>query len=840
MSLTIFLELAVNTENEQNFITQIKDKFTQDEIIHLFQESLETYNAQHNIKQSLFLANCYEKYVITIFSKHSTQYQDASYELCRAWNASKDSNLLIKAETTLKKIINQKAGNNDINEYAELGFLYFTNHQFFKAKTYLVYSINKLNYDNLSTIERFEKYAPVLNNLIITLIALKEYKVAEKKLAELEKIVLEAGEQAKSRLAFVYFQFGALYNNMIATFELDKAINLFEKATYNFNKVLEYTDDNLMLEGTVYKGLADLHFSFKQYQKSDYNYVKAISLIKKTPFTLDNNNFYLLNFYKFWLYQLVSQNNFERVLEQINIIENNINASDNKEILNGDFTNKNVPLLLANVFHFKIVSKLNLNENIEEDINFTIILCEHLFSNNPINELSDVFNIYRNILLIKWSILTEQRANETEKTYSLLIWCKSLYTRLLTNLKDSFKEELIQERYKIGQLQNQLLDAINRNEDKAVFDIEAKIATTKLAIVNITKKTANYALVNYESIIKKVQAKLDNDTLFLDFYSSDNFLFLVMISKKYFQTLKINLPKKRLNEFIDNFIEAICNYSIDEYEFYEIQANLSNKILNPISKQINLKTYSKLSIVVDEKTGQLPLGLLVFENQNLDLQFEINYFFSTYAFIEQEENISTKCKSIGFIKPEYTGSASLKEANMEIKNIEKLSSEYYLKSELFQNNIKDELIKSIVSKDALHISSHLESNYYTGKLEPAIPLKSKAKTSNDYLFLNDIFYNNFETLQMVFLNCCNAISGKNIVGDGLQSFSTIFIKSGAKNVVHTVVKVNDMYARIFAETFYSYYLKNNNPTKALFETKKHLSINGYKPNMFGVYQIMVA
>ena len=272
----------------------------------------------------------------------------------------------------------------------------------------------------------------------------------------------------------------------------------------------------------------------------------------------------------------------------------------------------------------------------------------------------------------------------------------------------------------------------------------------------------------------------------------------------------------------------------------------------------------KLIIVADGGLSLLPFEALLTDNSELSKnssqwpflieKFDISYSPSVSIFINEQskKNNQTEKSFLGFapvfshqvyttndgsnifqsyLKYVYNsrmnnlGLEPLNASKKELIEIDSIFIKHHLKSDLYLNTLASE--KNLISSDLKNFKYiHIASHGFIDKKRPELSGIFLSPVNNpgyDNILYTSEIYNLELNAELITLSACETALGKIAEGEGLLGFSRAFLYAGAKNVMLSLWKVNDISTSNLMTAFYSNLLdKGMSLPAALAKSKKDL------------------
>jgi CHAT domain-containing protein len=187
--------------------------------------------------------------------------------------------------------------------------------------------------------------------------------------------------------------------------------------------------------------------------------------------------------------------------------------------------------------------------------------------------------------------------------------------------------------------------------------------------------------------------------------------------------------------------------------------------------------------------------------------------------------------------------APLPGSEQEIKRIsQKLSSSGWKTTILIGAEATEKRVKSIRSPEILHIATHGFFDHkknYTSLVEDMLQsglVFSKSNTEQDgILTAFEASALSLENTSLVVLSACETGLGEYHPGEDIYGLQRGFLSAGAKNLMMSLWKVDDQATSDLMDIFYTRYLSQNHPSKALREAQLRMIKKYPEPYYWGPF-----
>ena len=222
----------------------------------------------------------------------------------------------------------------------------------------------------------------------------------------------------------------------------------------------------------------------------------------------------------------------------------------------------------------------------------------------------------------------------------------------------------------------------------------------------------------------------------------------------------------------------------------------------------------------------------------------INITSGKDLLFRENQELLTDVKIFGnpdFSKIEGQTLKQLPGAEREASDITEILDVRRWETETFYfNEATEDKIKTFSNPGVIHIATHgyfIEDPNHTDPLHSSgLFLSRDATSENDgllsaYEAMNLIL----EESNLVVLAACETGLGKVQNGEGVFGLQRSFLVAGSKNVLLSLVKINDQAARNFMNLFYKQLLSSKDPQQAFFDARREFRKVDPNPYNWGAY-----
>jgi CHAT domain-containing protein len=375
-------------------------------------------------------------------------------------------------------------------------------------------------------------------------------------------------------------------------------------------------------------------------------------------------------------------------------------------------------------------------------------------------------------------------------------------------------------------------DSIQRTKNK----LETLIKQLEGAEPDYFKQ--KYASVNSLKIAD-IQKNLPSDMLLLEFFISEEKMYLFAISRSKVEAYPLVLPTG-FKDAIQLFLQNIRNPSPDANTLthcastsYAIYSWLLKK---PLEDFNTMGQITRLRIVPDGILNYIPFDALIEQPSNdlkrRDVAYVLKKYAVSYIFSNQLLNPKNATKSIGSfwarshfggfgIGYQNTPLSKLPFAESEVNQLQfKLGGDAFTHSK--GNAQRSVFIEKASNYDILHLSMH-------GTVDDREPMKSalqfvNEKDSLDPLAVIDVNNLDLSNNDLTVLSACNTGTGVLQKGEGIMSLSRAFAQAGCGSLVMSLWTLQDTYTTEIITHFYDN-LKNSQPKDIALANAKRAFLN---------------
>ncbi|MFT3704050.1 MAG: CHAT domain-containing tetratricopeptide repeat protein [Agriterribacter sp.] len=418
------------------------------------------------------------------------------------------------------------------------------------------------------------------------------------------------------------------------------------------------------------------------------------------------------------------------------------------------------------------------------------------------------------------------------KAYSIIERNKS--SVLVSNLKAfevkskmQVPEELLQQerdlKYKIARAEI-MMDKTSESDTSSTFaddkrNNELKLSDVQKKIRQYTSKSDLQEDEHFLSHERYFKHNLKEESAILDFYFSDNILYVFAITNNNIQPNIIPVKDIDLKqvEHLQNALQHI--EKISERTSDSVLNELYTKLIAPIFPLIKDKKewivlpdrafyYFPFEIITNPETGRMLIE-----------DYALSYNFSTQFIAQHVSGSKSKDPKLIAMAPfiskglySYADSILLDRlpaTNMEISG---------LKGNILKDTTatKSKFINAANHYDILHLATHAVMDG-SNPSQSYIAFYPEDSTRQDSykLYLNELYSLNLDSTHLMLLSACETGVGKFVEGEGVMSLSRGVLYAGCPSVITTLWPANDQSTAYIVNHFYRHMDEGNDLTTAL-------------------------
>lgn len=427
----------------------------------------------------------------------------------------------------------------------------------------------------------------------------------------------------------------------------------------------------------------------------------------------------------------------------------------------------------------------------------------------------------------------------------------------ITALQKEIQKSDLKDSSKVNEYENKLF-SLKNEYDQLIYEIE--------------KKYPSYYSLKYQLNIKsisEIQHELQDNDVILEYFLSDETIYIACISKDSFDIVEVAKPQN-LNELVMDFYTSIIK---SETTKYVIAANrLTDLLITPVSNV--LSTIERIIIIPHDILFKVPFeALFASVRKNWDNDFtkldyliksyDILYHYSATLFTNSLKEKANKSydnnyfigfapvfpdtESVGYTlrtgtsKNYYTDSTEserallidgkrfgeLKYSEWEVKSIMEILDEQdnkkFSTAYFFNDANKNTFKEKIQDFRVVHIASHSFINEdYPAISGVAFMHSGDSDNVDDGILYAAETYNLEMNAELLVLSSCESGLGKLVRGEGMMALARGFMYSGTANLIFSLWKVPDKQTSELMVEFYRQITSSKNYSHALRRAKLKL------------------
>jgi len=607
----------------------------------------------------------------------------------------------------------------------------------------------------------------------------------------------------------------SLLKYYISVNSTEKISKLIEYLNYNIRKDFNrFLFDRIVFNYNLEKGE----------HKKAYNILKEIKLLNNQ--TLESS--ILLNHEKIKYYLKTKDYNLAE--NQLETIFDTLRIANIEKINQANIPFNNIDLIVESLAYGLHIKNEKLSNNLnEKDLKIGKIYAEEMYNfivgaRSKIR--SDLDKKFSNIQFEKhYNYLIEFAFLSQDKD---LIW---KYLKLSNNYSTSFSRLYrahLQENSKVEDFEklSKLYSEIIALEAKgAQFPDSIEISNLLIKkreeynyggqVEDINSSLENKMIS--DNTISEVQNSLGSNESIILFYTTNDIIYRAVITSNNMQIDKMPMISN-IQEFISCFSDVDCNYE--------------PTVLTLSSLLKNVDLTEKITIIPHGILNCIPFEALV-DNQGNSLIFNhtINYQYSWNP--EKTHTSSSSCLAIA---PSFNDTCStFLPLEYNITESDKIKSILNIKTEVDSVDIlKATFFEKCLKTDILHFASHTYiDNLYPRNSYLSLGENCQRDIDSTKIFINDILTQTLSN-ELIVLSSCDSGNGKLVKGEGLESLSKAFFKSGVKSIISTLWSANDQSTSEIMKYFYSNLNKGKSKDESL-KAAKIKFLNTYGPDYYHPY-----
>jgi CHAT domain-containing protein/tetratricopeptide (TPR) repeat protein len=717
-------------------------------------------------------------------------------------------------------------GNDNLPEkerlYNSLGAIYYESANYQQAKNYFQ---RALEFTSPNAADYQELYTGVKSNIANCLMKLNQYDSALRIFQ-----LLTPGDQQKDIIrqntAHSYFELA----------QYDSALFIYQSLLLknDFSGIVALTD------------MGRIYMSRKQWQQAEAVFDSAIARNKNISLTIKNKEEALAYLYRSQL--AMEQGLLDEAITWINEALQEVHMKftwRNMEDLPEDISHTVSPITLFNILHTKAgllykkydgtkqpqllkASLLSYRKAIETanfiKLNFDNDEAKFFFNEN-------YQPIYNEAIQVAYEAVNMNNNHADDYLFILENYKGNiLYQNLQNVLLKSVAGVTDSVRSREKEIK-QLLSFYTSRLNQATAEKDAAILQKRLLALQVElsrlqksyEKDTSYSfsknqIAENKFSLSDIQSGLDGSTVLLNYYTNDQAVYCMVVSKKAVHLQKINIDsvfKKSVRLFIDD----VYHYTEGErYEGAVPSAILYRYLIQPIEEQI--KDFENWVIVPDGILYYLPFEALIKDETQrnyLMLSHTISYHYSFALLFEKNTHYKSgyvSNSSVGFAPYAHTDDnlkrSQLPELPLSKEEVAGMENHNYVGSAATKKIFLQHSTRYPIVHLATHASIGTDSSSNWIQFYPA-----DTTAINNKLFVHEIYNLDMHQAELVVLSACQTGGGVAATGEGLLSLSRAFMYAGADGIISTLWKTEDRVTAFLMGRMHNYLKEKISPEKAL-------------------------
>lgn len=362
------------------------------------------------------------------------------------------------------------------------------------------------------------------------------------------------------------------------------------------------------------------------------------------------------------------------------------------------------------------------------------------------------------------------------------------------------------------------------------------------------------------SRVERVQKILDKQTALIEYFLGDSQSVVFFVTKREYCLYKLP-SRSELGKSLKAYLKILSIPPKGKFMGVFGAKRIYKELLFPLEK--NSEHIENLIIIPDGILYYLPFETLIQYTPNLSSEksflikkYKISYAPSSSALLYMSKNIPNYKNPKGLLafgNPSYAlkSSSNKKSYKTYVKTLGDLYLDQgfdlsplpYSKKEIseisnyfteekrdvyIRDGAREEIFKSVPLRDykIIHFACH-------GLLSEEFPFRSALVLSLDEDLQEDGFlqvreiYNHRLKANLIVLSACQTGKGKLEKGEGILGLPRVFFYIGARSVVSTLWKINDISTAKFMNHFYSFLSRGDDKAQALRQAKLEMINSKY-------------
>lgn len=371
-------------------------------------------------------------------------------------------------------------------------------------------------------------------------------------------------------------------------------------------------------------------------------------------------------------------------------------------------------------------------------------------------------------------------------------------------IKDPRLSNLLERMTKLKEKMNSLKDGIDQADDEKKRESLSRIlASTRSEFLQVMNeiKSRNPDFEQLLSVggadLAAIQKILPTDILLIEFYPSDDILYIFMVTGESFRIQYLNVGRERLYQLIRDFRDQLSHPDDESArkKMAQTRAMLYSLLLEPVEAQIEKK--DRLVIVPGGLLWYLPVEILGAEKgASLVERKKVSYVSSADILkmaLSTHKREDEKSVLVAFGDP---SGVDLPASKDEVKRIGGI----FKNSRVFTGDeaSKEKFFQEAPGGAILHIATHSKLDH-----EDVNNSYIQFAGKEQRLMLGEIYGVQLQNASLVILSSCESGLGEANPGREISSLSSAFRTAGASSVVASLWRVDDEATALLFEEFYN-------------------------------------
>lgn len=367
--------------------------------------------------------------------------------------------------------------------------------------------------------------------------------------------------------------------------------------------------------------------------------------------------------------------------------------------------------------------------------------------------------------------------------------------------------------------------------EKESGSMQKKLDSIQVSLSRLQKSYEKYELftwvknsqADHRITLNEIRENLDNKTALINYFVTDNEIFLLAISKNKVKASRVPIGPT-FGASIKKYLDECFRLSEGiRYEGFAASRDIFRFLLEPVYSVVS--HCPRLVIIPDKYLFQLPFDGLITSDGPRDYLVKSHSISFHYSFsLLLQGMASPNLQSLGTqgilafapfsdeLKKLSGGSKfflPFSGAEIDLKNARKYFS---------SAATKQQFLKVYKNYGILHLATHasLGNDSSTNWIQF---YPNQASFAPDRLYVHEVYNLHLEKNGLVILSACESGSGLAVSGEGLLSLSRAFMYAGAGGIISTLYKTDDRVTAFLMKRLYFHMEKGLEPAEALQMSK---------------------